>query len=395
MKDLIPVLSQPDIMERFKKNPQEVQKTNPQGYEKIMCLNYLYQQLRGKTQKQGQRLIAQHLSLTAGNKISPAHVYEEFHSAIKASKEFIAGLIREFVPDIFRFPFTSDGVSMPTSDPLELLKIMWNPPGNPAYTLLRSFEASLFWQLGMRYLIMRLVNQPLESQLRELTLWLEEQFFNANNSIGRAGVVTSYYDPKNLNRFTKKNTGREINQIVSYRFIQTKDETIRVLYEGRIKNESDIFRKSLLKSRAENPIASDYCAISIVFFSDKDYQKARDSLRNQIITNGAAIADLCFNGEGSKGVNHYSSHKFHPKEQFFAFVRGGWIEFQIFLYPNYFNRKFSLGEENHHLYRLSQVLPLLKLFFPAELYLISWNKKTYARLQALQIARIKASYEEI
>lgn len=393
MEDLKCVLAGADILERVRDDAEALERENPHGYRKLLRLWNLYQRTLNRPPGDAKKIVGRWLQKTAGPSFIERQAYEAFQAATITVKGFLAELIREFIPESLRFPFTSDGVSMPTSDPAELLHLIWDPPGDPEFSRLRAFEAGLFWHLGMRYLLMRLKTQPLESYLREFTLWLEQDLFVDGHGQKRGGYVTAFYDPSDDNHYSEADTGHQLTQQVSYRFIRTgRRHYIKVLYESRVKQENDAFRKSLVKNMADQPVINDYCACTIVVFSIDDLNILRQLLRERIFVNGDAITNAKLNGIGGK-PNPYTSGISPPEEQFVAFVYGGQIEVQIFLYPNYFNRHFSTGPENHHLYRLNQVWPLFSLFFPTELYLIDWNDKTLQRLRALQLGRIRANLE--
>ncbi|MDP3244743.1 MAG: hypothetical protein Q8M83_03760 [bacterium] len=398
MRELVHVLQPHDLSKQFIADQRALEKKWPFAYEKLYRLHQLYLSVKDKQPEIGQEIIAQHILQTAGNLLTPATAYAAITSAIKAAKAFLASMVHEFIPELFRLPFTSDGVSTPTDDPLELLKIIWNPPGCSNFASLRSFEANLFWHLGMKYLLMRLQQKPLESQLRDLTLWLENDLFvTAPDAQNQQTIITCDYDPQNANRFSTFRTGHQLLFPIFYRLIEVEDargrkKQVLVIYESRIKKEPDLFRKILLYSKDEIPLAGDSCAITLVCFSEEECQLVMEKLRRSFFNNGGAITNLKIKGNGGK-ENSFSSSLSEPETKFRAFVHGGLVECQIFLFPNFFNRHLSLGEENHHLYRLSQVLPLFALFFPPALYGISWSDDAVKqRLRDLQIHRIMANY---
>lgn len=399
MKDLAPLLQPPDLIQRFLQNEEEVRQEYLIAWVKLRSIHALYKKIRGKTCEQARKIITQWLSLTTGEKIATEYLYDHFTKAIGAAKDFKQSLVREFVPDAIRFPFTSDGLVNPTIDPVEILRIIWNPPGDECHQPLRSFVAMVHWLLGIRYLLMRIQHKNYAKQLSSLTLWLEKNMF-VGKTVDlpfRENVIIKY-NPDDHNRFdcfADQASGENCLMLTLwYRFIDIDGRVIKILYDSRIKKEEDNFRKTLVKSKAESPVSHDTCAISMVFFSKADlnaaYLKMIDS--GGIFGNGAVILNTKINGQGGKSHNQYSSMKSSPEMQFLIYVQGEILEVQLFTFTNYFNRKLSLGPENHHLYRLQQVFPLLKILFPATLFFRWEDKKVFSWLEAFQRAKIQTNY---
>ncbi len=395
MKDLEPILVPFDLIERFLRDPAGAG-LNPHGYIRIRQLYALYEQVQEASTADGRQTIANHLEQTMGSKFGNTDHYTALHLGIKTARGFLEHLVQEFIPNCMRFPFTSDGVVTPTSDPLEMLKLIWQPQGDPSYRSLRNFEALTLWSLGHRaMLIDRVSQQPLPSQLRELTLRLESEsngLFCTSSLLPRASVIQSFCNPQDSYRHTEQPTNVVVDHTISYRHIKVGDTYIRVLYHGRIKDEYGILRSTLLKSKAEIPVARDFCGVTFVFRSNKDYLLAEPILFERVFPNSSAWMDLRIDGNGKKEANAHSSDHSPPLMQFFTCIVGALTEVQIFLYPNWFNRQCSEGTENHHLYRLKQVIRLFRLFFPKELYLIDWDDTVVnEQLRNVQLGRIRAN----
>lgn len=400
MKDLIPVLGGHwDIMNDFLAEPDKLKRKNPHGYHKIERLHELYQTVRRTPERDRRRVITEFLAKTTGRRIESDRVYDAFEAAIRFGCGFLESLVLEFLPEGLHYPFTSDGVVTPTSDPMEILELIWDPPGSPEYRPLRCYQARLFWHLGMRVLLMNLANQPLASQLRDITLWLEEQLFSRDHGRSRSAIITSSCDPNNFYRYSETPTETCVQNLVSYRYIAVpgSNALVPVLYNGRIKTPHALLRKVLLKSAGEIPVARDYCAMTLVFLSEEGYRQATPILRRSIFPNGDAIIDLDLNGEGGKSTNAHTSGASAPEEKFIAYMYGALTEVQIFRrYSHYFNRRFSLGKENHHLYRMEQVLTLLRVFYPKALYLVDWDDpEILKQIHAKQIRTIEANYRTV
>lgn len=387
------------MMETLSKQPHSLTKAYPAAGEKLIRLFNLYSLIKDKNLLVGQEIIAQHILQTAGHLLNLDTAYSALTSAIKAGKGFLSSLVHEFVPELLRSPFTSDGVSTPTDDPLELLKMIFMPPGCKNFRLLRSFEANLFWHLGWKYLLMQLQEKPLEAQMRDLTLWLENALFlTEDEAQNQREVILCPYEPKNESRFSASKIGcPTIPFPVFYRLAEVPDgcgktTLIKIIYESRIKQRVDRFRKLILSNQSEIPFVSDSCAITLVCFSQKQCLQLMEKLRQDIFNNGAALTNIKTNGNGGKD-NSFSSGLSEPEKKFRVFVRGGLVECQIMLFENFFNRRLSLGPENHHLYRLKQVEQLFPLFFPSALYGVDWgDEEIQQRLYNLQRYRIMANY---
>lgn len=400
LKDLQPLFHPADLLLRFAENQNQVRKEFPISWHLLRLLYNLYQQIKDVNERQGRQIITDHIAKIVEPKIERRFIYREFVEAIQAAKDFRQLLIREFVPDAVRFPLTSDGVINPTNDPLTLLHLMWNPPGDQRYRVLRSFTANVFWHLGLRYLLMRIVNKHPESQLRDLTLQLEKNFFDSTPQPGRAKeTVNIVYDQENENRFVALNrdikcdtTDDCLRLMLEYRFVTHNGRTVPLLYDSRVKKEDDIFRKTLVKSQAENPTAFDVCGITMVFFQEADLYLGLETLTDRIFQDTGSFSSLSIDGNGSKYINRFSDHHATAQIKFLVRHQGALIEVQMLLFPQYFNRRLSLGQENHHFYRLRQIIPLLECLFPKELF-IDWQDPEILKiLDAMQRQKIMTNY---
>jgi hypothetical protein len=332
--------------------------------------------------------------------IAPNELYSSFREAIRKARDFRESLIREFVPDTLRFPFTSDGMVSVTNDPTQLLKTIFAPPGDPFYNDIRSFEALVIWSLGNRYLLMKVNNEKwrTDEHLRRITLLLEDTLFNPGEGIRpRKEILRVFYNPMDAYRFASfilQETLPVIEYQVFYRLIRTENREVPVLYDGREKKDEDAFRKTLLLSKGEMPIVFDQRAISLTFMSKEALLAVRKILFEKLICNGVMISDWKINGHGGKKVNQKSSEKYAADEQFKVYLNGGLLEVQLFTFGNYFNQKLSLGEENHKFYRLGQLLDLLPLIFPASLYIDWEDPKIKKKLYDLQKARLMSNFAD-
>ncbi len=399
MKDLQHLFTPVDILLRFKTNPDEIRANDPIAFEQLRILYHLYLQVKDLNENDARSRITQWLKLTIGDQIPEDFIYQGFRNAIHAAKDFREALNREFIPESYRYALTSEGVIRPTRDPLQTLMIMWNPPGDQRYAVMRSFEANLLWHLGLRYLLMKIYNFNPGHRLRQLTIWLENNFFaNDITTLPLEKTIHVEYDHAKHYRFVKilkenETAEHSIRWNLVYRFIKTKDRVIPVLYDSRDKKEEDIFRKTLLNSTMENPMVNDLCGITLVFFSDQDFEDGYEALTGQVFSNNAAFANYRIDGIGGKKLNKYSAGIYHPDRHFLTYFQGGVVEVQIYKFSHFFNRKFSLGPENHYLYRLEQIKPLLKTLFPQSLTNINWEDKNLeAQLVAFQKHRVEAHF---
>jgi len=386
VEELKDILGKHDVVEHYSTNPDTLFAENRAAYDCLYSLDVLYR--RGLEAGQLKHSITDWLAQTHGTERWPKEqLYSIFTAAIVNARKFLSYLLYEFIPQDLRFPFSSDGVASPTTDPAELLQIIWQPMGNPRLHSYRTYEAFLTWVLGRRYMWMWQKVQPIASRLRDLTLCLEERLFTGNGDQPRKEIITSFCDVQNAYRWSSTPTAHCVNHLVSTRSAEINGRPCKVLYDGRVKDEQSVFRKCLVKGVGAEYIGNDYCAVTLVTFSAEDYHALRRRLREEIFPDGALVGNLRVNGK-SHVRNAFSSDLYWPEEQFIGLFQGQFIEVQLFLYPPFFNRLFSAGEENHYSYRLKQVWPLLQLFFPTEHYLIEWNEMTYGRLKALQLGRI-------
>lgn len=361
-------------------------------------LYQLYKQIKHlNNDDKAQQLLRQWLLKSFGNKLN-VDPYCAFRNSIIKARDFREGLIREYIPDILKFNFTSEGIVRATSDPVQILKMCFEPVGDPNYKVIRSFEALSLWELGQRFLLMELSNEYIraEEHLSKITLWLEENLFSDGEEALRNDVLKITYNPKDKYRFSTLSDQNlpSIDYPVTFRIINIHDQKIRVLYDGRDKREDDIFRKTLLQSKGEFPVVFDQRAISLIFLTLADLNFTRTYIEEEIFSNGAMRFNWRINGQGGKKNNNFSSNFYAPIEQFIVYHLGGLLEVRINTLEKYFNEKFSLGEESHKFYRLNQVLPILELLFPVELFKTNWKDEAIiTRLKNLQKLKILSNFD--
>lgn len=395
MRDLVHILTPHDLLAQFTNIPDKLRAKRPVSWEQAYRLWHLYSQIQEtRTTNQAKETIRAWLKRSLPVTENP---YRQLQQAIIAAKDFREALVEDFVPDAIRFLFTSEGLVRATNDPVELLKLCWAPAGDQHYNGIRSFEANVFWQLGNRYLLMNLLNETTAVRLPQITLWLENELFHSGlDEIQRQETINIVYDPNNENRFVEITQGQPENVLRMFlwvRLIKTADRVIKVLYDGREKTRNGIFRKSLLKSQGEQPFFSDQSAISLVCLSDQDVEDLNMLLMTKIFPNASVISNFRINGQGGKKVNQHTPTKSLPDKHFVVMTPYGQLEVQIFTFENYFNRNLSCGEENHRLYGLRRILPLIQLFFPKELYVDWQNPEIASMLKNFQLNMIRTNFQ--
>jgi len=326
--------------------------------------------------------------------IPEGQVYQCFADAINGGKDFHKALVREFVLPNEHYPFTSEGYIRPTNDPVKLLRLCFLRPDNPHYNLTRVFEAHLFWHLGMRYLLMKVKNKGIYERLPEITLWLEDHLFSSGPTIDTWQALKIHYDPDNYCRWSANPEHPYFWHETWFRHITLLGRIIKVLFEGREKKAEDIFRKVLLKSQGGAPLVADTCAITLVFFNEQDLKDVYEFLKENVFVSSDLISHLRMNGFGHHNNGH-SSDKARPYYHFIVHFFGGPLEVQLFLIENWVNRKFSMGPENHRLYRLNQVLPLMEVLMPFGIFPFDWqNPVRVAKMIGLQKKVISSTFCE-
>jgi len=398
MKDLRTVLVPYDLPQLARQRNRHQLGLPRTSIENMDRLWHLYQLIKTSAYPNAAKdHITAHLSKAISeDEIPREKLYAELTCVIDDAKNFLKSLTREFIPKSMRFPFTSDGLVSPTHDPYEILEMIWEIKGNPDFFEIRSFEAHRLWRLAIRFLLMKVIAEKNRPHLCEITKMLENELFLSGNSIYTDQCLRVRYDPDNYNRFLALESNGTDNFIEYPCLIRTiadeDDHQIKVLYIGREKDDFAIARKMFLKSKATEPIPSDQSGIMIVFFSKEDFVIGNKKIM-QIFPIAEAVSDLRANGKGQTRKNEFSSNKFNPERHFRVRVQGGWLEVQMFLFENFYNRNFSLGPENHLFYRLSQVLELFKLFYPKELFGIDWDdEKIKAKLHHKQYMRALSEF---
>lgn len=393
MKDLQHLL-EPSHLPLFKKDPEALKKKDQIAYEHFRRLKMLYLKIKDLDKKEAKNVLSLWLAKTIDfNDVEVKYMYHELTQAIKSAKGLRLSLVREFVPATFKFPFTSDGLAQNTNDPTDILRMIFSAKGDPDYKRIRSFEALVSWSLGNRYLLTDLENSKKEGQLSKFVIWLENKLFASLNRTRRC-VVDVTYDPENKNRFVRfGKSDYSVSFPVWFRFIKLEKDVLQVMFDARIKQTIDIFRKVLIHSGGEIPTVDDTQGITLVFMDREELESAYEIMMAEIFPNPAAIMDLRIEGCDGKGNNCHSSHIAVPIRQFVAKTFAGTIEVQLILFKDYFNRRNSLGDEIHHLYRLRQVIPLLQMLFPIELYEVDWtDERLLAMMKELQLNRVRVDF---
>ena len=392
MRDLRHILSNSNFC-LFKKSPEKLKETDRIAYDNLFRYHYLYLKIKDKEKAEAANIIALWLSKTVNTEdIEFKNMYHELTQAIKSAKRLVMSIVREFMPGSYRFSVSSDGVVRNTNDPIELIRLLFQEKGDPGYAEMRSFEALVNITLGVRYLLTDIENSKREGRLSNYSIWLEKHLFHRTER-SKQELLSIVYDPNNKNRFVKFGQGQNSIEFEAwYRYIKIKDTLIKVMYNGRTKQTEDIFRKVVLTSEGGTRIVDDAQGITLVFMNEDDFEITHDYLMREIFPNAAAISDIQMPDNSSQG-NGFSAKISTPQRQFIAHTFAGTMEVQLILYRDYFNRKLSLGEENHLLYRLRQILPLLELLFPTELHKVDWkNKDLIKKMEQLQINRLLVDF---
>ncbi|MFZ5365087.1 MAG: hypothetical protein ACOZBH_02730 [Patescibacteria group bacterium] len=396
MRDFIHLVTPPDLLLRYAMDKEKIAREYPKGFEHAQSMDRLFRAIASQEVSDARMAISGWLEQTVGDAFPADILYDIFTEAIQEAKGFREELLREFVPEKVRFVFTSEGICRPTNDPINLLRIMHDPPGNSIYRRIRSFEANLFFSLGMRYLIMLMKNKSREAFLSDLTEILESDFFSRDCHGEFRRILEIVYDKNNYHRFVKfLEAGESAKHIFRwplwFRKISVYGRDMYVLYDSRDKRMQDVFRKTLLDSTAANPIAADVNAITFVFLSEEDLKQAFELLTSKIFTNFVGVVKYRIDGDGD--TNGYSARTNAPNRHFKVWHRGRLVEVQMFLFGNYFNRKFSIDESNHHLYRLRQVCDVLPMLAPQDVYNVDWKDEELLRqMHQLQIYRSLANF---
>ncbi len=369
----------------------------PLAWLKLMPLHNLYLEIGKSSESKGEKVISQMLQRSAGNGLTQKIAYQYFTRAIQDAKNYFNNTVEKFFPEKLKNIFSSDGIVSITNDPRRLLIYIWEPPGKEKdLRERRSFLANLYWHYAMRAFMMAVHNQLFATEdFSIFTQLMEEEYFAGGIDKVPLKVICDKTPQKRFHAFSKNGDDNVWEMEVATRRIPAEgDRHISVMFDSRNKTRDRDQEKTHLKSTAEYPSSYDKHGISLIFFSENDLEQGINRLMNKIFLNGGVLYNSQICGSGAKYPNTNSfSQGSQPEIKFTVHILGILVEVQIFHFRDYFNRNYSLGEENHHYYRLRQLWSLFPYYFPTSIFGVDWeDPATEQAFKKVQEGIIRGSF---
>jgi hypothetical protein len=260
-------------------------------------------------------------------------------------------------------------------DPTHLRRLIW-------------FQAMSLFDLSLGLAFLERV-ESLESaseDLEGLLDLLEREFFSGTFE---EKIVTVYHDPTDDYRVCAKHGGKGWEnhpQLLVARehrvvFRQTRFKS-PVLVGHRVKPPFSTLLKIMRQTRdgETDPLSvRDRRALRFVARDEADATRAVGFLREALHRSGGDLTERVCVPQGQVCGCHVRQDNRHSDDRFkarrFSLVwRGKLFELQVMVMEDYLNSVYSVGPENHRLYRLRQMLDVyLRFLLPSSIYGVRWR----------------------
>ncbi len=171
-----------------------------------------------------------------------------------------------------------------------------------------------------------------------------------------------------------------------------------VSFHHRVKHPFDVwlkvYRQVHQADARANPYAiSDQCGLKILVANDEEATALVGEIRSVLSTVGGSVCELKSNiGKSGpmNGGNYHSSPHFKAAKYNLS-VWGRDFELQVMTFANHYDSRYSLGAENHVLYRLDQIIETYgPILFASSVYRsVDWkNTEMRELLMGRAIARL-------
>lgn len=350
--------------------------------------------LKERKTRNRMRKIARAMRDIFGARDDDRGICRELNEATSLTQDFIRFLIDK-IPTHFRGLLESEGEIAEERNFISLLEKRKRALSHDHEPIeeMREFEARRLIVLTLIIFDLSLHGKRLHlngAPLQRITAYLEKKFFAPNS---KRITIVAYHNRKDdfrvehfclcpddqRPRETKKELIEKEYEFVCRTFFWN-GKTFLVYFSCRNKTIFSHLLKMLRKDiRDPHSSALDWRGFKLVFFDDESYEAGLDKLRNEVFY----LPGTTWKHEDGRffkeKANPHSARGFNAKK-FVTTVQGEPVEVIIESIKNHLNGTESLGEENHELYRLRQLIVSgFPLVFPTEIYNINWHDEEVQR----------------
>ncbi|MEW6407991.1 MAG: hypothetical protein AB1465_04845 [Patescibacteria group bacterium] len=320
-------------------------------------------------------------------------IYLKINEALDEAQKFVRELI-DRLPVRFRGKLESEGDVAEEEDFVSLL-LKWqkycqeteNNGNGDSLVKIREYEARRLILFAIILFDLKTRAKKLQlngASLQAITASLEKSFFDRGFSESK--TIITFHNPDDNFRVlcwyfsddlpdnlpTANRWLRREYELVFRRF-SWQGKQYLVYFSCRNKTSFSHLLKMLRKDiRDAHASALDWRGFKLVFLDLKSLQAGLDKLSSSIFILPGVTWKLEDGRHFRETVNPYSGKRFRAKK-FVSVLKGEAVEVVVEDLINHLNGIASLGEENHELYRLRQLVRSgLPLVFPEEIYGIDW-----------------------
>ncbi|MFA4954070.1 MAG: hypothetical protein WC641_02060 [Patescibacteria group bacterium] len=304
--------------------------------------------------------------------------YQLMIESVVEARNTIETLVGEYFSKQLRHEVEMRLEVVSEEDPFELFRLCGHSGNDMASRRIR-FEAARQLTLAQLYFELRRHGdsiQELDRDMSDLERELKASYFEPRRSA--TFEVKAELDPDDVYRV--KHLGwlpdpaqrHQSNETCVYlypgmRFIPGE---IPVLQLARVKENAPL--KLVSKDRRNPKSVNDLCGLKLIFFNLEDLQRGIEHLRRSIVVVPGTVYGQASNLSRSGAVDPTNRNSSEDARftKYSALLFDRWFEIQFELMTDWVNEQFSMGRENHEMYKLRLLLQvILPKLFPTRLYL--------------------------
>jgi hypothetical protein len=339
----------------------------------------------------GRKVIAKALREIVGAKGATQKIYDELNASLDEAHQFIRWISQTYLPFRFLGVINSDGLTCEEDDFLTLLRKYRDfIKGDDRLSKIREFETRRAILLTLILFDLKIHRGKLQlsgASVQAVTSYLERKFFTPGR-IERKKVI-SYHDPVDFFRtsfWRFEGEGQDVVGKDGLKVCETEldcreffwdRESHLVYYASRDKTRFSHLLKMLRKDiRDPYSSALDWRGFKVVFFSHEAFEAGLEKLRREVFYFPGVTWKLEDGRFFREDRNPFTSRNFRAKK-FITVYQGLPCEVIVESIENHLNGFWSLGDENHELYRVRQLISVaFPLIFPEEIYQINWSERS-------------------
>jgi hypothetical protein len=344
--------------------------------------------LQEKKRKKKVFIIAQALRDIFGARGENEKIYRALNQSLQEARQAVKDIILK-IPKNFSGVFNSEGQIAEERDFISLLEKRKKSFEDGGLGKMREFEARRLIVFTLILFHLNLHSQKLHlkgASLQAVTQYLERRFFDkgevhrktifALHNLNDESRVGSWYFKEDWPSDLKILDGWKLkkHEMLCRQF--SLDGNYLIYFSCREKTPLSHLLK-MLRRDIRDPFSSalDWRGFKLVFFNEQALEAGLEKLRRDVFYLPAVTWKLEDGRFFKETLNIFSSKRFRAKK-FVTTIGGESAEVIMETLTNHLNGIASLGEENHELYRLRQLVKsALPLVFPFDLYGINWEEK--------------------